>query len=201
MNRCGCRCFYWHNTVIMQAYGLAGRWKDALDLLPRAAAAGVRPDERMYCAVINAMGDSGAWREAVEIVRAMRILAGAGTGDSEREAAAADEDDVLGVIKGEECCFPICNEDKQQLVSWLSSLPPPPRPGRSAYGCACRASSLAGQWPAVLELIDDMRRDGVERDPAVYVSAIRAFVEAGQWERAVEMVTVEVGWRSLFGDE
>lgn len=187
--------------MVLQAYGLAGRWEDALELLSRAAAAGVRPDERMYCAVINAMGDSGAWREAVELVRVMRVLAGAGTGDSEREAAAADADDVVGVGKEGERCFAICNGDNQQLVSWLSSLPSPPRPGRSAYGCACRASSLTGQWPAVLELIDDMRRDGVERDRAVYVSAIRAFVEAGEWERAVEVVTVEVGWRSLLGDE
>lgn len=189
--------------MILQAYGLAGRWEDALGLLPRAAAAGVRPDERMYCAVINAMGDSGAWREAVELVRAMRVLAGASTGDSEREAAAADAEVVVDVDKGGECCFPMYDGDNQQLLSWLSSLPlpSPPRPGRSAYGCACRAGSLTGQWPAVLELIDDMRRDGVERDPAVYASAIRAFVEAGEWERAVELVTVEVGWRSLLGDE
>ncbi|CAN0286759.1 unnamed protein product, partial [Ectocarpus fasciculatus] len=40
--------------------------------------------------------------------------------------------------------------------------------------------------------MEDMREDGLERDSAVYASAMRAFVEAGDWERAVEIVTVEM---------
>ena len=65
-------------------------------------------------------------------------------------------------------------------------------PGRPAYGCACRACAVRGEWGAVLGLIGDMREDGVARDAAVYASAMRALVEAGEWERAVELVTVEV---------
>ncbi|CAN0360666.1 unnamed protein product, partial [Laminaria digitata] len=142
------------------AYGLAGRWEDALDLLPRAAAAGVAPDERMYCAVINAMGESSAWERAVELVQSMRLTCGAG-GDSELEPG--------------------------QLL-----LLEAPLPGRPAYGCACRACAGQGEWAAVLGLIGDMREDGVARDVAVYASAMRALVEAGEWERAVEVVTVEM---------
>ncbi|CAM9709636.1 unnamed protein product, partial [Scytosiphon promiscuus] len=85
----GVRCRVEGFTDVAQAYGIAGRWEDALALLPRAAAAAaapaaaeeegeveaavvVGPDERMYCSVVNAMGESGAWQAAVELVQSMR---------------------------------------------------------------------------------------------------------------------------------
>ncbi len=162
-------------------------------LLPRAAAAAAEdgdevgprgataPDERMYCSVINAMGECGAWEAAVELVQSMRrssssleppqgqsLAAGGDTADSAAGAATATD-------AGEA-----------------------PQPGRSAYACACRACARQGEWGAVLALIEDMRQDGVARDASVYASAMRAFVEAGEWERAVEIATVQV--REKVGD-
>lgn len=185
-------CAY-HDRFGFQAYGLAGRWEDALALLPRAAALAADeqesgnqraavPDERMYCSVINAMGESGAWEAAVELIQSMRrrpsaaaAAAGSSSGTSDSRASGAA---AAGVSP---------------------SLEPPP-PGRAAYGCACRACARKGEWGAVLGLMEDMREDGLERDSSVYASAMRAFVEAGDWERAVETVTVEVskGGRGTF---
>ena len=134
----------------------------------------------MYCAVIDAMGENGAWREVVELVQALRTRATSNTaGELESDPDKLSE-------KG--CCSPD-NRGRQAL---LLALPPPSWPRRAVYGCACRACAHGGDWRAVLALIDGMRRDGVDRDPAVYASAMRAFVEAGEWERAVELVTVEV---------
>lgn len=179
----------------MQAYGLAGRWEDALSLLSRAAVAAegleetgeeeaggaVVPDERMYCSVINAMGESGAWEEAVALLQSMRrspssqLLAGAAGGNSD-------------------------DKDKDTSVTAVPpSLLQTPRPGPAAYAGACRACAKQGEWSAVLGLIENMREDGVSRDAAVYASAMRAFVEAGEWERAVEIVTAEVRRAGLFG--
>ncbi|CAM9411901.1 unnamed protein product [Ectocarpus sp. 6 AP-2014] len=177
MSAQGIRCGVEGFTDIAQAYGLAGRWEDALALLPRAAALAAVPDERMYCSVINAMGESGAWEAAVELIQSMRRRrrpsaaataggSGGGTSDSGASGVAA------------------------AAVVSLSLEPPPP--GRAAYGCACRACARKGEWGAVLGLMEDMREDGLERDSSVYASAMRAFVEAGDWERAVEIVTVEM---------
>lgn len=155
-------------------------------LLPRAAAAAAEdelkpgsataPDERMYCSVINAMGECGAWEAAVELVQSMRrssslpqqgqlVTAACGGGGTANGAAGA----TTAVGTGEA-----------------------PQPGRSAYACACRACARQGEWGAVLALIEDMREDGVARDASVYASAMRAFVEAGEWERAVEIVMDQV---------
>lgn len=142
----------------LQAYGLAGRWEDALALIPRAVAAGAYPDEQLYCGVMNALGDNGAWRETVALIQSMRS---GGGGD------AADG---------------------------TATVPLPPRPSQSAYDCACRACGRAGQAQAVLELMSDMREDGVARNAAMYAALIRAFAESGEWKRAVELVQVEVGF-------
>ncbi|CAN0085446.1 unnamed protein product [Ectocarpus sp. 4 AP-2014] len=130
----------------------------------------------MYCSVINAMGESGAWEAAVALIQSMRrrpsaaAAAAGGSGDGTSDSGAS------GVAAA---------------AVVLPSLEPPP-PGRAAYGCACRAGARKGEWGAVLELMEDMREDGLERDSSVYASAMRAFVEAGDWERAVEIVTVEM---------
>lgn len=163
---------------------MAGRWEDALSLLPRATAAAegleegeegargdILPDERMYCSVINAMGESGAWKQAVDLVHSMRRpLPPPPLSSSPVSAGAGDRN----------------TNDKN------ASLAETPRPGQAAYACACRACARQGEWGAVLGLVEDMREDGVPRDVAVYASAMRAFVEAGEWERAVEIVMAEV---------
>ncbi|CAN0143868.1 unnamed protein product, partial [Hapterophycus canaliculatus] len=182
--RCGVEGF----TDVAQAYGLAGRWEDALALLPRAAEAAAAaaeeeereeeaaivagPDEPMYCSVINAMGESGEWRAAVELLQSMRrrpsaspsMAAASGGGGGGGDASTVTTERTLE----------------------------PPLPGRPSYGCACRACARQGQWGVVSELLENMREDGVARDASIYASAMRAFVEAGEWERAVEIVTVEM---------
>ncbi|CAM9447310.1 unnamed protein product, partial [Ectocarpus sp. 13 AM-2016] len=178
MSAQGIRCGVEGFTDIAQAYGLAGRWEDALALLPRAAAFAAVPDERMYCSVINAMGESGAWEAAVELIQSMRPR------PSAPAAAAAAGGSGGGTSDGG-----ASGVAAAAVVS--ASLEPPP-PGRAAYGCACRACARKGEWGAVLGLMEDMREDGLERDSSVYASAMRAFVEAGDWERAVEIVTVEM---------
>ena len=218
-----------------KAYGLAGRWEDALELVPRAAEAGVAPDERMYCAVINAMGESGAWDRAVALVRWMRLATttssssssplslppfhdgGGGGGGGEGVAgsvnlrstatgvASAAPSDKLSVSAvndhgdGNTAAIALAKRAAAAAAACASSGLDParlplqaPLPGRPAYGCACRACARQGEWAAVLELIADMRENGVARDAAVYALAMRALVEAGEWKRAVEVVTVEV---------
>lgn len=130
---------------------------------------GTVPDERMYCSVVNAMGESGAWQEAVELVQSMR-----------RSSSSRSLADGGG------------NTDDNDASAAAASVVETPRPGRAAYACACRACARQGEWGEVLGLIENMREDGVPRDASVYASAMRAFVEAGEWERAVEIVTAEV---------
>lgn len=133
-------------------------------LIPRAEAAGACPDEQLYCGVMNALGDNGAWRETVALIQSMR------TGGSRSSSGS--------VSSG---------------TNWRAAVTAaPPRPGQSAYDCACRACARAGQAQAVLGLMADMREDGVARNAAVYAALIRAFAERGEWERAVEVVLVEV---------
>eukprot|EP00903_Cladosiphon_okamuranus_P012196 g11439.t1 len=184
----GIRCRVEGFTDVAQAYGLAGRWEDALSLLPRAAAVAdleegdeargaFLPDERMYCSVINAMGESGAWKQAVELVQSMR-----------RRSSSTSSPQVLAGGDGN-------TDHKNERVAAASALETPtptPRPGQAAYACACRACARQGEWGAVEGLMESMREDGVPRDVAVYASAMRAFVEAGKWERAVEIVTAEM---------
>ncbi|CAN0587309.1 unnamed protein product, partial [Ectocarpus sp. 12 AP-2014] len=131
-----------------QAYGLAGRWEDALALLPRAAALATVPDERMYCSVINAMGESGAWEAAVELIQSMR-----------RRPSAAAAVAAAGGSGGRTSDSGASGVAAAALV--LPSLEPP-LPGRAAYGCACRACARKGEWGAVLGLMEDMREDGLE---------------------------------------
>lgn len=144
-------------------------------LLPRALAAGVVPDERMYCAVINAVGESGAWEQAVELVQSMR-------------RPVSPRDGGVMIKAGSET-----EPGSKTLLQQQQQRPPPPLPGVTAYGCACRACARQGELQAVLGLMEDMREDGVARDAAIFASTMRAFVEAGEWERAVEVVMVEVG--------
>ncbi|CAN0438662.1 unnamed protein product, partial [Ectocarpus fasciculatus] len=140
MSAQGIRCGVEGFTDIAQAYGLAGRWEDALALLPRAAALAADeqeggnpraavPDERMYCSVINAMGESGAWEAAVELIQSMRrrpsAAAAAATGGS---GSGTSDSGASGVAAA-------------AVVP--SSLEAPP-PGRAAYGCACRACARKG---------------------------------------------------------
>lgn len=184
------------HLFLFKAYGLAGRWEDALALVPRAAAAAAAaedaaggagggagataPDERMFCSIINAMGESGAWGAAVELVQSMRPPLSSSSSFSPRPLVAGGGGGNTGD-----------NDDASIIAATVMAVEPKP-PGRPAYGCACRACARQGEWGAVLGLIENMREDGVARDASVYASAMRAFVEAGEWERAVEIVTVEV---------
>lgn len=163
-----------YSVSASQAYGLAGRWKDALALLTRAADAGVFPDERLYCSIINAMGESGAWEQAVELLQSMRRSL-----SSSRGVSVNGRDDAEGGGSSEAPG----NEEARTSLELL---------GRPVFGCACRACARQGKWQTILDLISDMREDGVPRDVAVYASAMRAFVKDGMWQRAVEIVTVEV---------
>lgn len=151
-----------------KAYALAGRWRDALCLPARAAAAGVVPDEQLYASVLNALGDNGAWSEAVDLVLSMRCTV-------PRDGDPLEEGADAGFTPGGSAL------DEE-----------PPRPGQAAYAAACRACARQGQSEAVAGLIDCMRADGVRRTTTVYACAMRAFGEAGQWERAVQLVRDEV---------
>lgn len=181
-----------------QAYGLAGRWEDALSLLPRAAAVAgdseeveeargaFLPDERMYCSIINAMGESGAWKQAVELVQSMRRPSSSSSSAQDLAGGDGNTDHKNATVAA--------------AVSALVDTPTPiPRPGQAAYACACRACARQGEWDAVQRLMESMREDGVSRNVAVYASAMRAFIEAGEWERAVEIVTAEVSGESDYG--
>lgn len=245
-----------------------------------AGACVIVPDECMYSAVMNAMGESGAWAEAVELLQSMRprprspppsapppplplsppppssvrqtrddddecdattsltgtITAGTGSSGegvgrvgvgSEREPGAEVESDsqsgpgsereVVSETEfgsGREVGFEpelVSDEDlgsekgfgdelgsRREPVSSQSTPPavppqsPPPLAGRLAYGSACRACARQGKWREVLDLIADMREDGLDRDASIYAAVMRAFVEAGEWEKSIPLVMVEV---------
>ncbi|CAN0072282.1 unnamed protein product, partial [Sphacelaria rigidula] len=161
------------------AYGLAGRWEDALALIPRAAAAmstiaGACLDEQLYCSVINALGDNGAWQEAVTLIQSMRSGAAVdGSGGS---------GEVTWISRSPS------SSSSAAAAAGAASSGVHVSPGQSAYDCACRACAKAGQPQAVLGLMEHMREDGVARNAAMYASLIRAFAERGEWEQAVELV-------------
>lgn len=172
-----------------QAYSRAGRWRDAQYLPARAAAAGVEPDEQLYSGIINAMGDNGVWREAVDIVQLMRGV-GSGVRESGEEGGTvATSSGVTAVGAGPRAA---AAEPGATVDRGLEGSPPLPRPGQAAYLSACLACAKQGQWEGVLGLMDDMREDGLERTASIYACAMRAFVEAGKWERAVQLVRDEV---------
>lgn len=120
---------------------------------------------------MNALGHNGAWPQAVDLIRSMR-----------RSGRLKEHDAAVGSTRND--------ADEKGANAAAATLVP--AAGQSAFGCACHACARAGRWDAVLGLMADMREDGVARNAAIYASLIRALAEGGEWERAVELVRVEV---------
>lgn len=164
--------------LLYKAYGLAGRCEDARSMPGRAIAGGLIPDEKLYASVMNALGYNGFWREAVGVLQSMR------RGSSQRGDGGEGAGGACAIVSGADPRVETVSEDTL-AGAW-------PRPGQAAFGSACRACAAQGEWETVLGIMDDMREDGVRRTVSVYACAMRAFVEAGAWERAVELVKSEV---------
>ncbi|CAM9281588.1 unnamed protein product, partial [Discosporangium mesarthrocarpum] len=201
MEALGMSCHAEGYTNLVQAYGGAGRWEDALALVPTYSMGGGGPgftlDSRFFCAVIDACGKGDAWVQVVALVKAMRrgVVPEEGLGKKGVEHCSGNGGSGAG---GAGVAGSAGSASAGE--GWTRGRVLGPRPDKAVYRAACRACGVCGEWAAVVGLLELMRADGVGRDPGVYAALIRAFAEAGEWERAVDTVCNQMSADSVEPD-
>lgn len=172
---------------------MASRWREALDVLARMKKDGVEPDHYCVTAVSQACARAGRWSEAFELLQTMMrdmrpVPLHAYQLASKVCTDAGKWQESLDVLDGmREAGLPIsqmtysatircCGKALQiaevnRLYDELRELEEPVE--QIAYTTVMTAYAQAGRWRRALEVMAEMKRQGITCDVVTYTSAIR----------------------------
>lgn len=160
--------------------GTAGDWRGALALLDGMAAEGTPPDDSSCSLAARACGRTGAWEEAVALLR--RSEDDLGVKPSERMYGSAMQ--ACGKAGEWSTALQVLNDAEDALT----------KPSAKLYGAAMHALAMAdGQSARCLQLLDRMRSAGVEADLGVYGGALHACQREGEWQEVYDLLYIMRG--------
>lgn len=197
---------------VMQACVDAGRWQEAAALLDHMKdEVGTEPDLITYGIAINAYGNAGEWRRALDVLKeSLPEMRKGGGGELENACLcfayairackhAGEFDEALRVLDRD---VPATGVAPNALVlhealtacgvggCWQQALELLPRAlaaadGKSSsclrsYTAAIKACGRSGQWEAALALFRRGQRDGLQPDEVCYVEVMSACAGGGR---------------------
>jgi len=175
-------------TGIIDLCAKAGLWKQSLDLLDEMRSKGISPNGFTYSVAISACGKGGQWERSLELLYQMKergihvntITYNAAIG----ALANASSKNMRQALKEERSKKYLDrvleNGDSTFMGNGLSTI--------QSYG---QFQSDENQlWRKALNLIDQMKENGVKPDAITYSSAIKVCGAAGQWEEALKLINI-----------
>ena len=176
-------------TNAMRACARAKKYKDAIELLEVLQDLGLKPDVYAYTAAIDACAKGKMWRKALDILDEMRTR---GVQPSEVTYSVAIT--ACGNGGQWERAMELLNQMRMKrmpinVITYSSTI--------SALAKAARRNlkgTVGGQGTAdelstkALDLLGQMKKEGVEPDAYSYSGAISACASAGRWEEALDLM-------------
>jgi pentatricopeptide repeat protein len=170
-------------TAVIDACAKAKMWRKALGLLDEMQEKGIEPSEVTYSVTISACGNGGQWQRALDLLDLMKTKGmsvnaitynAALTALSKaarqhaRHISKVATDDVsvrMGFRKSQ------ATKDVQYDDTDIDTSIP-----------------VGGLSPKALEILDDMRSNGIEPDGFCYSSAISCCGAEGRWKEALDLI-------------
>ncbi len=198
----------------MEACAFAGRWQEGAALLARMREAGVRPDVCSYGAHLACLRAGGQWQRAMEVLEEMR--AGGAEADGgvgvkpdlgcyaivmSTLGEAGRWTQALGLLRflqkegaeGMAAWVGAAGWDAERVVAEVStghaaiSSSPAAGPNLVCYNAALAACARAREWPAALDLLEEMEGRGIF-DTASFNCAMLACRGSGKWHKATAIL-------------
>jgi len=176
-------------TSAMRACARARKYKDAIELLQVLQDLGLTPDVYAYTAAIDACAKGKMWRKALEILDEMRTR---GVQPSEVTYSVA----ITACGNGGQWqrAMELLNQMRTKgmsinVITYSSTI--------SALAKAARRTlkeTIGGEGSAeelstkALDLLEQMKEDGVAPDAYSYSGAISACASAGRWKEALDLL-------------
>ena len=176
-------------TNAIRACARARKYKDAVELLQVLQDLGLEPDVYAYTAAIDACAKGKMWRKALDILDEMRTR-----GVQPTEVTYSVAITACGNGGQWERAMELLNQMRMKgmsinVITYSSTISALAKAARrnmketaSARGSAEELSSKA------LDLLEQMKKDGVEPDTYSYSGAINACASAGRWENALDLM-------------
>lgn len=178
-------------TALMDVLSKNGLWKKALDLLDEMRSEHlIYPNGFTYSVAINACGKGGQWERALELMHQMReknILINTITYNAAIAAlTTASEKSVKMQIKQE------MNKEymKRVLESGASNEESSIDQYTSEDIIKNNNSQNEQYWRKALQLMDQMKKEGVKPDTITYATAIKVCGSAGRWKEALNLFSI-----------
>ncbi|CAN0033017.1 unnamed protein product, partial [Discosporangium mesarthrocarpum] len=194
----------------------AGQWQAALSLLHEMAIDGVEPSLFTYSAAISACGHAGEWERALDLLDELWV-AGLSPDVPCYNAGLAALSQVGQVKRSEVLLQEMIQEAKvmPNTTSYCSVITAHARaiPRRIVRGAEDNAGAGAGagevedwdwcpevmvgkgrvekkegSWSRAVELLDEMKRRGVQRNTTAFSAVISACGSAGEWREALRIL-------------
>jgi pentatricopeptide repeat domain-containing protein 1 len=162
--------------IFIIACAKAGLWRKALELLDEMEDNGVKPNEVSYSVCISACGNGGQWEKALELLYLMReksmninlitynAAITALSKASKRSAKSRDKQ-----MAAEQYAPDAANNDKSSSTM-------------------VKDGTDDQLWEKALDLLDQMRADGIEPDGFSFSAAISCCGAGGRWEEALTLI-------------
>jgi pentatricopeptide repeat domain-containing protein 1 len=172
-----------YNTVI-SACAQSGEWKYALELLETMRTAGLVPDAITYSAAISACSNGRQWESALDLLATMNDQGSPPTLNAYNAA-------INGCAKAGKCSEALELLQRMEMQDHSDSDSPcVPAPDVYSYTSAMNACVVAKppQWSTALELMEKMKRVGIQPNVVTYCTAMKACQKGGQWEQALAFI-------------
>jgi len=152
-------------TAAIEACAKASMWKKALELLEEMEQKKIPPSEVTYSVTITACGNGGEWQKALDLLQLMR-----------------EKKMPIHLITYNAAITALAKAAKQSSKDHKSIS----GSNSSTFG----TSSGSELWIKALELLEQMKNDGLEPDGFSFCSAISCCGAQGRWEESLELMKV-----------
>ena len=177
-------------TNAMRACARARKYKDAIELLEVLQDLGLKPDVYAYTAAIDACAKGKMWRKALDILDEMRTR---GVQPSEVTYSVA----ITACGNGGQWqrAMELLNQMRMKgmpinVITYSSTISALAKAARRNLKGTVGGEGIADELSTkALDLLEQMKKEGVEPDAYSYSGAISACASAGRWKEALDLMS------------
>lgn len=164
-------------SIALNTLSRRRQWRAALELFEERERKGEEMDLICWSSVIDALGKSGQWRKAEQILRRMKR-------EGPQPNVIVYNSMLNSYSKGgvSDKSLDLFDEMKAKGVT----------PTVQTFGCLIDAQAKRGKVQTALRLFEEMKKSPLKRDVTIYGSLIDACAQAGDWQKAMDILLVEI---------